>query len=142
MSLNKYHDEYRKNDISTSNQGRLILMMYEGAMKFTTMALQCIDKGDIAGKGLYIQKTLNIVSELSVSLDMKKGGEVAQRLETLYQYVLNQLTAANIKSDRQALESILNVLTPLYEAWSQLFDPHANPNNQQPHPAKTITSKI
>ena len=63
MGLNKYHNEYQRNDISTSSQGKLILMMYEGAMKFTKMAIQCMDKGDIAGKGLYIQKTHDIVIE-------------------------------------------------------------------------------
>ncbi len=122
MVPSRYHNAYKHNEVSTSSQGKLILMMYEGASKFTTMALKCMDDGDIAGKATYIRKTHDIVNELSVSLDLKKGGEVAARLETLYQFILRQLTLANIKSDRAALESILKVLAPLYDAWKQLFD--------------------
>lgn len=51
MVPSKYHDQYRRNQISTSNQGRLILMMYEGAIKFTTMASESIAKGDKSNQG-------------------------------------------------------------------------------------------
>jgi flagellar protein FliS len=122
MVPSRYHNEYKHNEISTSSQGKLIMMMYEGAAKFTKMAIRCMDEGDIAGKATYIGKTHDIINELSVSLDLKKGGEVTARLETLYQFILRQLTLANIKSDRKALESILKVLEPLQDAWSQLFD--------------------
>jgi len=142
MVPSRYHNEYKHNEISTSSQGKLILMMYEGAAKFTMMALKSMDEGDIAGKATYIRRTHDIVNELSVSLDLKKGGEVTARLETLYQFVLRQLTLANIKSDRAALESILKVLEPLQEAWSQLFD-NADPVEQgKPPVLKKIASRI
>lgn len=142
MVPSRYHNEYKHNQISTSSQGKLILMMYEGAAKFTKMALNCMDEGDIAGKATYIRKTHDIVNELSVSLDMKKGGEVTARLETLYQFVLRQLTLANIKSDRAALESILKVLEPLQEAWSQLFDNADLVGQEKPQVLKKIASRI
>ncbi|MFQ5449197.1 MAG: flagellar export chaperone FliS [Nitrospinaceae bacterium] len=138
----KYHHEYRRNEISTSSQGKLILMMYEGAMKFTRMALHSLEKGDISGKGLYIQKTHDIINELSVSLNLKKGGEVASKLETLYQFILSQLTLANIKSDREALESILKVLHPLEEAWRELFHTSNAQEVEKPRIPKSIASKI
>jgi flagellar secretion chaperone FliS len=137
----RYHNAYKQSEVSTSSQGKLILMMYEGAIKFTKMALQSMDKGDIAGKAKYIGKTHDIVNELSVSLDLKNGGEVTARLETLYQYILRQLTLANIKSDRQALESILKVLEPLLDAWSQVFD-HNQTGQQNPSVVKSFTSKV
>ena len=96
MGPSQYHNQYHKNAISTSSQGRLIIMMYEGAIKFTTMAIKSIDEGEIAGQGKYISKTHDIISELSLALDIEKGGEVALRLESLYQYTLSQLTIANI----------------------------------------------
>jgi len=141
MGPSRYHNQYRKNEISTSSQGRLILMMYEGAIKFATMALQSIDKGDIAGQGKYINKTHDIINELSLALDLKKGGEVAQRLESLYQYVLSQLTLANIKSDRKSLELVIKVLTPLAEAWEQLFHASTNTGQGDQQPPKNIASK-
>jgi flagellar protein FliS len=142
MVPSRYHNAYKHNEVSTSSQGKLILMMYEGASKFTTMALKCMDEGDIAGKATYIRKTHDIVNELSVSLDLKKGGEVAARLETLYQFILRQLTLANIKSDRQALESILKVLDPLYDAWKQLFDSGAIVVPEKKQVLKKIASRI
>ena len=51
MVASKYHNQYRKNQISTSGQGHLILMMYEGAIKFISLALESMDKGDIANQG-------------------------------------------------------------------------------------------
>jgi len=137
----RYHNAYKQSEVSTSSQGKLILMMYEGAIKFTKMALQSMEKGDIAGKAKYIGKTHDIVNELSVSLNLKNGGEVTARLETLYQFILRQLTLANIKSDRKALESIIKVLEPLHEAWVQIFDNnHAQQQNTQS--LKSITSKV
>ncbi|MBT5868776.1 MAG: flagellar export chaperone FliS [Nitrospinaceae bacterium] len=141
MGPSRYHNQYRKNEISTSSQGRLILMMYEGAIKFTTMALQSIEKGDIAGQGKYINKTHDIINELSLALDLKKGGEVAGRLESLYQFILSQLTLANIKSDQKALKTVINILGPLSEAWEQLYNASTNTGQGDHQPPKNIASK-
>ena len=141
MVPSRYHNQYRKNEISTSSQGRLIIMMYEGAIKFSTLALQSIEKGDIASQGKYINKTHDIINELSLALDLKKGGEVAQRLESLYQYMLSQLTLANIKSDRKALETVIKILSPLAEAWEQLFHASTNTGQGDQEPPKNIASK-
>lgn len=142
MVASRYHNEYKQNQVSTSSQGKLILMMYEGAAKFTTMAIKCMEDGDIAGKATYIRKTHDIINELSVSLDMKKGGEVTARLETLYQFILRQLTMANIKADRAALESILKVLEPLQDAWSQIFNDNNYMAPEKPQVLKKITSRV
>ena len=141
MVPSRYHNQYRKNEVSTSSQGRLILMMYEGAIKFATMALQSIEKGDIAGQGKYINKTHDIINELSLALDLKKGGEVAQSLESLYQFMLSQLTLANIKSDRKVLEIVIKILTPLSEAWEQLFHASTNTGQGEHKPPKNIALK-
>ncbi len=140
MVPSRHFKEYRYNEISTSSQGKLILMMYEGAAKFTKMALISMEKGDIASKGNHIQKAHDIINELSISLDMQKGGEVSLRLERLYQFMLGQLTLANIKSDAKALESVLKILTPLHDAWEQLFRPPEPAGGQENNPVKKITS--
>ena len=84
---------------------------------------------------------LAVPSIYGQSLDIEKGGEVALRLESLYQYTLSQLTIANIKSDRKTLENIIKILSPLNNAWEQLF--HASTKTEegvQESPRK-ITSK-
>ena len=141
MVPSRYHDQYRKNQISTSSQGRLILMMYEGAIKFTSLAVDSMAKGDVANQGKHIQKAHDIVNELSLALDFKKGGDVAPRLESLYQFALSQLTLANIKSDKKPLKAVLNILTPLLEAWTQLYDASTNTGQDEAAQPKNITSK-
>ena len=147
MVPNRFSNEYRHNEVATSSQGKLIIMMYEGALKFVTLAIEGIDSKDLSKKGTYINKTHDIINELSCALDMKKGGDVAQKLESLYQFILHQLTLANIKSDRKALESIVNVLTPLMEAWKELLAKNNNDQvnnghkNPSTHTHKKITSR-
>ena len=141
MVPSRYHDQYRKTQISTSSQGRLILMMYEGAIKFTSLAVESMAKGDVANQGKYIQKAHDIINELSLALDFKKGGDVAPRLESLYQFALSQLTLANIKSDKKPLQAVLNILSPLLEAWTQLYDASTNAGQDEAAQPKNITSK-
>ncbi len=141
MVPSRYHAQYRRNEISTSSQGRLILMMYEGAIKFTSLALESMGKGDIAGQGKYIRKAHDIVNELSLALDFKKGEEVAARLESLYQFILSQLTLANIKSEQKPLQSVLNILNPLLEAWTQLYNASTNTGQGDNTQPKNIASK-
>ncbi len=121
MGPSNYHKEYNKNAVTTSNQGKLILMMYDGAIKFTRMALDSMDRNDLAGKGNNIRKTQDIINELSLALNMDKGGEISVKLESLYRYIINQLTLANVKADRGALETVLKIMVPLREAWNQIF---------------------
>ena len=72
-------------------------------------------------KSLYIRKTHDIINELSLALDREKGGDVADKLESLYDFIIRQLTLANIKSDVKCLETIIRILVPLLEAWQQLL---------------------
>ena len=141
MIPSKYHNQYRKNQISTSGQGHLILMMYEGAIKFTKLALESMAKDDLASQGNYIQKAHDIVNELSLALDFKKGGDVAPQLESLYQFVLSQLTLANIKSEKKPLQTVLNILNPLLEAWTKLYEASQNKGQDEAAQPKSIASK-
>ena len=141
MGPSQYHNQYRINEVSTSSQRRLIIMMYEGAIKFASMAIQSMDKGDVVRQGEYINKTHDIINELSLALDLKKGGEVALRLESLYQYILSQLALANINSDQKILENIIKILGPLSEAWEEMFHTPTNTGKCDHEPSKKITSK-
>ena len=147
MVPNRFRNEYHHDEIATSSQGKLIVMMYEGALKFVNLAIEGIDNNDISKKGTYINKAHDIINELSFALDVEKGGEVAQKLESLYRFVLHQLTRANIKSDRKALESIINILTPLMDGWTEVLIKSKNPgaNNSKQNfpqtPHKKITSR-
>lgn len=122
MTTANLYKAYRQTQITTASQANLILMMYEGAMRFTRQALDSLDAQDPAGMVRNIQKVRDIVNELSLSLDISQGGEAAARLESLYQFTLSQLTLANIKTDRAPLEAVLRVLTPLTSAWQTVAE--------------------
>ena len=134
----RYYKEYRQNEISTSSQGKLILMMYDGAIKNTKMALNCLEKQDISGRGMHLRKTRDIINELSLSLDQKKGQQVAKRLEDLYQFMMRQLTLANIKGETKPVESVLDILSTLREAWGQVVEKVNADGSAKPEPVKSI----
>ena len=122
MDASQRYSEYHNNSISTSSQGKLIVMMYEGAIRFITQAITCMAQKDLPGQGNYIQKAHDIVNELSLSLNMDEGAEVSLKLHNLYQFILKQLILANIKSDKAALVSALKILSTLKEGWEQVLD--------------------
>lgn len=113
---------YQVNDISTSSQSQLILMLYDGALQAVNQSILYMGQQDVAEQSKYILKAQDIINELSLALDMKQGGEVAKTLEQLYQFVLNQLIQANITSDTMYLESVIKVLSPLRDAWSRISE--------------------
>ncbi len=138
----RFHQEYKHNAISTSSQGKLILMMYEGAIKNLNLALECMENKDVGGKGAHIRKTHDIVNELSLALDLKQGGEISERLEQLYQYILKQLTLANIKrTDTKPLKEVVNILITLQSAWQQIIETNPSQDSPQlPSEARKITA--
>ena len=122
MSPQTELNSYQTNDITTSSQGQLILMMYDGALQAVNQSIECMKQKDVAGQSKYILKAQDIINELSLALDMEQGGEVSKTLEQLYQFVLNQLIQANITSDKIYLESIIKILSPLRDAWSRIAE--------------------
>ena len=128
---------YQVNDISTSSQSQLILMLYDGALQAVNQSIQCMDRKEIADQSRYILKAQDIINELSLALDMKQGGEVAKTLEQLYQFVLNQLIQANITSDTMYLESVVKVLSPLRDAWSRIAETSSE-EQDTPEPAPPV----
>jgi flagellar protein FliS len=108
---------YKKTSINTARKEEILLMLYESAIKFCKKAIDAIHNKEVSKKGEYIGKLQDIVIELNNSLDHKIGGEIADELSRLYDFVFHSSTQANIYMDPQPLEGCLNVLTTLYEGW-------------------------
>lgn len=113
---------YKHTQITTADQGKLVLMMYDGAMKFIEIAVMKLKENDIAGKGVYISKAQAVISELMASLNTEKGGEIAVSLEKLYAFVGRQLRTANINKDIKPLEVSNRLLGTLREGWQGIFN--------------------
>ena len=110
---------YKKTSVNTASKEQVLLMLYQAAIKNCKKAMEAIDQKKIAAKGEYIGKLQDIVIELNNSLDFEIGGDIARELSSLYDFILFSSTQANIKIDKEPLEGCLNVLTTLYEGWSE-----------------------
>jgi flagellar secretion chaperone FliS len=115
-------NQYKMTQVNTADQGKLILMMYDGAIRFVEIAKTKLTENDVAGKGIYISKAEAVISELMASLNMESGGEVALSLEKLYVFMNKQLRIANVNKDTKPLDVVLNILNELKEAWVKIFE--------------------
>lgn len=97
-------------------------MLYDGAINFSKIALERMEKKDLAGKGKYISKAQAIVSELMNTLNHDVGGGITQRLEQLYIYVIDEYINANINNSPRALENAIRILTVLRDTWVEAID--------------------
>jgi len=122
MHGNGYANTYNSNQVSTASKTKLILLMYDGAIRFIKEAISKTRSKDIAGYGLKISKAQRIVVELENSLDKRQGGQVAMNLQKTYSQVSNLLTAANISGDEAPLSAATDILTSLREAWEQVIN--------------------
>lgn len=110
---------YKKTSVNTASKEQILLMLYQSAIKNCKKAIESIEQKNIPKKGEYIGKLQDIVIELNNSLDHEVGGDIAKELSSLYDYILHSSTQANIKLDVEPLQGCLNVLTTLYEGWSE-----------------------
>ena len=115
-------NQYRKTEVTTADQGKLIIMMYDGAIKFIEIAKNKLKENDLAGKGIYISKAQGIISELMASLNMEGGGEIALSLEKLYAFMNRQLRIANVNKDLKPLDIVSKILKELRDAWGRIVE--------------------
>ena len=132
MAYQNAYAAYQKTNVNTASQGRLVVLLYEGAVKHLKAALNLFgqdDKlkpGDIEQFGIHLQKTQAIITELQVSLDMEKGGDIARNLMSLYVYFNEELMDATISHNKQKIEFVLNKVDELAEAWRTIANSTAN----------------
>jgi len=125
-------NQYKTTQVSTSSPEKLLLMLYDGAINFTKIALEKMDAKDIAGKGKYIGKAQAIVSELMNTLNHEVGGDISRRLEQLYIYLIDEYLKANIHNSSRALENALRILSVLRGTWVEAIDIWKKEREQQP----------
>ena len=103
---------------------QLIVMLYEGAELAVRMAIKYMNEGDIAKKSTAISKASNIIQDgLRTALDQQQGGNIAQQLDALYDYMNKRLMLAHINNQTAPLEEVLGLLRELHGAWQQIGTP-------------------
>ncbi len=120
--MNNPYSQYQKTQVTTASRERVLLMLYEGAIRFTKQAQSALKQKKIAEKGKYISKATAIVSELMATLDFKSGGQIAIDLENLYVFMIDKLIEGNIKNDPESLQVVEQLLMTLYDAWKDVIE--------------------
>lgn len=110
---------YQHNSIQTASPAKLILMLYEGAVKFCNIGLDGIREKDIQKANRNIQKAENIIVQLRVDLDMKYP--VAKEFDRVYDYIYRRLVEANMKKDAKILEEALEHIKTMRDTWVEVM---------------------
>ena len=110
-------NQYLQTQVQSRTPLELIVMLYDGAIRFIGEAREGLVQRDIARRGRAISRAMAIISELQSSLDMEQGGDIAVSLDSLYVYVRDRLVDASIKQDVKPLDDATRVLKNLREGW-------------------------
>lgn len=119
---NKAAQAYFQTKVSTTDQGQLLLLLYDGALNFLQQARVKMLEKDYAAKGILISKVIDIVSELANTLNLEKGGTLAENLNNLYFLCTTRLLQANLKMNVEQLDSVTTILSGLRSAYAQIIN--------------------
>lgn len=114
------HERYLETAVETASPVRLIVMLYDGAIRFINEAIYAMRQRDYETQNNRLQRAQKILAELISSLDFEKGGEIAENLFRLYTYMYNQLVEANLQDSPERLEHVIGLLADLREAWDAI----------------------
>ncbi|HDL6938720.1 TPA: flagellar export chaperone FliS [Yersinia enterocolitica] len=107
--------------VMSASPHQLIVMLFDGARSALVRARILMNQGDIPAKGAALSKAINIINNgLSAGLNMEKGGELAENLSALYDYMSRRLLHANLHNDEQAITEVLALLENIADAWRQI----------------------
>jgi len=115
--LQAYQKVNTQTSITDADPHKLIQLLYNGALERINMAKARMRAKDFEGKGKLITKTIEIIGGLRSFLDIEKGGDLALRLESLYDYMERTLFEANAKNDVAKLDEVADLLRSIKDGW-------------------------
>ena len=126
MKLAQFAKSYQAVAVTTASPGNLVLMLFDGALRFLSTALIGFQNEEIAKKNEEIHnnliKTQRILRELQCSLDLKLGGEFAQTMYALYDFMIEELRKANLAKEPGPIQTVERLLGEIRDAWAQMLE--------------------
>ena len=119
MLANQGYAAYANNKIMTASPAELTLMLYEGAIKFSNLAVAGIEENDIQKAHTNIMKVERIIEEFQATLNHKYP--VAKDFDNVYNYLLIRLKEANVKKDKEIMEEVLKHLRTMRDTWKEVM---------------------
>ena len=120
MAYPKAFDEYRKSSVNGASPVTLVVMLYDGCLRFMETGRLAMERRDLEAQNAALQKAQKIVLELMSALDLRKGGEVAQNLMALYSYVLGELVRSNCEDAPEGILNAIRTMSELRQGWGEL----------------------
>jgi flagellar protein FliS len=110
---------YKENQITTTDPGTVLLLLYQGAIDALNRANAFMAAGNMADKGKQILKANDIINQFIASLDFEVGGDLAHNLDGLYRFMLDQILVANARNDPQPIATVVSLLSTLKSGWEE-----------------------
>jgi len=143
MKLAPYARAYRQNSVQTASPGQLILMLFDGALRFMGNALCGFELEDVIERNetvhLNLVKTQAIIDELQSCLDLKAGGEFARGVSDLYDFMRGQLRQANVGKNPKPVTAVMELLGDIRGAWSTMIDQRGD---RTPAPTAMVATAV
>jgi flagellar secretion chaperone FliS len=130
------YQAYEEGSVASQHPMRLVVALYEGALEAARAAARCVESGDILGRSKAVNKALRILTELLVSLDYEKGGEISLSLKRLYGYMQTRLLEAHARQAAGPLREVETLLGTLIEGWRGASN--GAPLSATVHPIETL----
>ena len=111
---------YKQQSILTATPGQLVVMLYDGCLRFLNQAAYAMRGGDVAESDARLTRAEAIIEELHASLDLEKGGVVASRLQGIYVFCSKHLLEARLNREPENIEKVSELLSELRDAWAQI----------------------
>ena len=120
MPMPRGADAYRRVEAESRSPIELVVMLYDGALRFVADARDAHQGQDLIRRARAVSRAMAIVAELQNTLNVREGGAIAVELDRLYTYISSRLVAVNATGDAAALDEITKLLLPLRDAWAQI----------------------
>ena len=118
--MRNHLNTYKQINLTTTNRGKIVVMLFSGAITFLNKAKIYAIQNDYYNKGKFITKAQKIIDELNISLDMDKGKDISQNLRSLYIFLGQYLNQANIKNNPKMIDECINILDSLKESFNEI----------------------
>ncbi len=128
-NLKKGYFKYQQTDVLSMSNVEIVERLLKAMCSDIERAAFYMKNGDVAKKGERLSRAIAIAGELQASLNFKEGGEIAERLNSLYDYMIRELLMANLKNDVKRLGNVKATLMPIIEAWQGVVQQNCNRSN-------------
>jgi flagellar protein FliS len=122
QGIKAYQNIEKQSDKQEADPYKVIAILMKNALESINIAKITMMQNKIEEKGRFISLAITLIDGLKASLDMDKGGEIAENLNDLYDYMMARLVEANLKNDTDMLDEIAGLLAAVKEGWDGIAD--------------------